>query len=151
MVGPPGYGLPIAFPARGSVLLAGTITGHVYSYGWPPPSRAARLLADRAQRGALTEEPAGVPAGGPVGIGTREHTGGPRDLAPLEVARLHAAPLTHLLPLGGLLFTAAADGTLLISRFNADDGGGVVDRALASSPLAPGAQPLPCMGWQVQP
>lgn len=147
MMGPPGDNLPIALAANGHVLLAGTVNGHINSYGWPQPSRAARLLAERAQRGALTGEPAGVSAGGPVGPWARDYAiGAP---APLEVARLHAAPVTHLLLLRGLLITAAADGTLLISRFNTNDAGGVGDRAPVSSATTSGTHLSSCLVQQV--
>ena len=147
MMGPPGADLPIALAAGGHSLLVGTGNGHVNSYGWPPPSRAARLLAERAQRGTLTGTPAAVPAGAVMGPGFRDYgTGAP---APLEVARLHAAPVTHMLLLRGLLVTAAADGTLIISRFDNTDACSAGDCALASSALAPGTRLPSCLGQHV--
>lgn len=121
---------PIADAAGGTVVLAATGRGAVVSVGWPGAGGGAGAAESGGGRGS---------GGGEGGArdADAEAAAAARTQAPRE-ARLHAGRVTAmaLLPSLGLLFTAGANGVVIMSRVSLVIDGSLVPPPPVWSPAA---------------
>ncbi|KAF8067333.1 CFAP57 [Scenedesmus sp. PABB004] len=96
---------PVALTAAGRVVLAATARGGVLSVPWPRDAEAAGEAQRDARRSAAADAAAPPCPAALAAPGAREFG-------------LHAGPVTHLkvLHAAGVIFTASADGLVLMSR-----------------------------------